>query len=884
MMKTQGLYRLRNKTILAAVISGLLAPQIAFGQEPLTVEEDVEKISITYRASLAAAADMKREENKVADIITSEDIGKFPTENIAEAIQRIPGVQISNLNGRGSTISVRGLGSQFARTTLNGQTFKSADFTSGFRFDIIQSELASNISVIKSPTADMDSGGLSGTINIDTTDPLFYSERKLLVSGKAQYSELSPTGDVTPKGTVTYIDQFLDNTLGVFLNAGYQELDDRVDNMWMGRWFENDDGTVTPRRPRFRRIDRETERSLLNGAIQWRPNSQFEAKLTGVYAKDDTAQDLNQQVFLFNRDQITTVGEASNGVYSHININGFTLENNRQLEDKNATSKALTLESKYTLEDWTLSSVLNYTSGKAKHGEEAAILATVIDAELDISDKDNIIFTPSSNLADAALYPAIMPRNEYPNGADRFMESDETSIQFDAKKLLGEGFFSALAIGVKYSNETFDREVYRTDRAAIGDADPDDLPLMAEYGELVSDFLDNEMSVPHSWIAPNIQAYRDALKAEGAVVPTFFAAQSSYSIERDVFSAYLMADFETEIAGFPVRGNIGGRYETTNRDINTYLTGDTNPLNGEIKEIIGDYTSSFDYSNFLPSANIVFELNDEMQVRFAAAKVLVRPIITSDTQLAPSETASNNSFGTSTYDINLGQTEMEAMTADQVDLGWEWYYGEGDSVTVSLFAKGIKNGTVTEFVCPSDYNGTALSASGSDCIDGSGNIYDISSTYNDSSTLNIKGYELAWNQGFDPFLPVAGFGMSSNYTRILVGDSEGYTLTNSSEQTWNLTGYWEDDQFSARISLNHRSPYIQDSTDAFFAREGRVVDGRNQIDVLLGWEVTEQLNLRFGALNLNGQDEEAYRDEETQAWQTLSVIGRSYYLNATYSF
>ena len=132
-------------------------------------------------------------------------------------------------------------------------------------------------------------------------------------------------------------------------------------------------------------------------------------------------------------------------------------------------------------------------------------------------------------------------------------------------------------------------------------------------------------------------------------------------------------------------------------------------------------------------------------------------------------------------------------------------------------------------------------------------------------------------------MPVPGFGLSSNYTRILVDESEGFTLTNSSEQTWNITGYWENEDYSARVSLNHRSPYVQDSTDAFFAREGRTVEGRNQIDVLLGWNISEQWSVRFGALNLNGKDEEAYRDEQTRAWQTTSVIGRSYYLGANFS-
>ena len=334
-------YALPKKTLIASALLCALNP-VAFAQETATPAEDqIERIDVTYRSSLVQAAAIKRDETKVADIITSEDIGKFPTENIAEAIQRIPGVQISNINGRGSTISVRGLGAQYARTTVNGQTMANADFTGGFRYDIIQSELASAISVIKSPSADMDTGGLSGTINIDTTKPLSYGERKIVASVKGQYSEFSPTDDVTPKGNITYIDQFADDTVGIFLNAGYQELDDRVDNFWMGRWFQDDEGNDYPRRPRYRRIDRETKRYLMNGAVQWRPTDSFETTFTAIYADDDTYQDLNQQVFLFDRDDITLLGEPVGGVYTNVRIDDFTLENNRQIEEKAQPVKPL---------------------------------------------------------------------------------------------------------------------------------------------------------------------------------------------------------------------------------------------------------------------------------------------------------------------------------------------------------------------------------------------------------------------------------------------------------------------------------------------------------------------------------------------------------------
>ncbi|WP_217495183.1 TonB-dependent receptor [Salinimonas lutimaris] len=871
-----------RKTVLtSAILYALSYPSVA---QETGSDTDIERIDVTYRSSLVKAAALKRDETKVSDIITSEDIGKFPTENIAEAIQRIPGVQISNINGRGSTISVRGLGAQYARTTVNGQTLANADFTSGFRYDIIQSELASSISVIKSPNAQMDTGGLSGTINIDTTRPLAYNDRKVVASLKGQYSEFSPTDDVTPKANITYIDQFAGDTIGIFLNAGYQALDDRVDNMWMGRWFSDDDGNFYPRRPRYRRIDRETERQLFNGTIQWRPTDAFEASFTAIYADDDTQQDLNQQVFLFDADDITLTSEAVNGVYNSLQISDFTLENNRQAEDKQATSKAFTLQAKYESDHWLYSGVAHYTSGEAVHAEEAVILATSVSATMDITNRNDVIFDVAEDLTDPSLYPADMPRNEYPNGASRFMDSSETALQFDAMRMFDEGFVTSISFGAKYRNEEFNREFYRTDRFAIGDAAPEDLPLMSEFNYQVTDFLDNQMSVEHAWIAPDIQAYRDALEAEGVAIPTFFAPQSSYGVERDIMAVYLQADFDTYLGEYPFRGNIGMRYETTDRTINSYLTGDSREDNGEIKIALGEISTDFDYSNFLPSVNLVLELTDEIQARFAAAKVLVRPILTSNSQIAASETSAANSFGTTTYTANLGQPEMEALTANQADLGLEWYYGEGDSLALTLFVKELKNGAVTDFVCPENYNGTALTGTPQDCLDAQGNIYEIEATYNDDAGTTIKGYEIGWNQGLDAWLPIKGFGINANYTFIDAEDDEDFVLTNSSEETWNIIGYWENDVFSARVALNHRSPYVQDNTDAFFAREGRVVDGRNQIDVLLSYNVTDQLNLRFGALNINGNDEEAYFTEDMPVWQTTSVIGKSYYLNAVYSF
>ncbi|MEN0035533.1 MAG: TonB-dependent receptor [Cellvibrio sp.] len=878
------------KTVLATTICALSAASA------IAQTGELEEVVVTgkFQKSLLEAMDLKRNSTKVEDSISAKDLGSFPSENIAEAIQRIPGVQISNVNGRGSTISVRGLGPQYATTTLNGQSFNGADFTSGFRFDIIQTELASGIQVIKSPSADMDAGGLSGTINIDTAKPLSLDETQVMVSLKGQQAEYSPTSGITPKGNITYVDQFLDNTVGVLFSAGFQNLDDRVDNFWIDRWAQDAEGNNYVSRPRFRRIDRETERQMYSGTVQWQPTAELDMSLSGVYTSDDVYQDLNQQVFLFTSGSGRVVTPSNlnekTGYYDTVTAKNFRLENNRQLEDRTLTSQAITADLKWTQDDWTVKGVVHHTGGKADESEEAIILGINIDeAVIDIGNRNNVLFSVSPvsadssiDLATASLYEGDIPRNEYPNGAIRRMESTEDSIQLDVKRDVTMPFVTAISAGVKYRTQEFSREVFRRDRASIGEADPSVLPLMSETGILVSDFLGGEMSAPGMWIAPNTQAYRDALAAEGTVVPIMQAYQSSYDMDRDIFATYAKLDFETELGSVLMRGDMGLRYEDTSRTLTTYLTGDTHPNNEEIKVLIGSSETDFDYSNVLPSLNMVFELHEDVQMRVSLAEVLVHPIITSRTTLAPSETVST-SGDTKTYTINLGQPKLKPMTANQLDVGLEWYYDEGAGLTLNGFFKTVKNGTVAQTVCLDSYNGTALSGTDTACFDSAGNEYKITSTFNADTETDIKGYEVGWNQSLNNILPIEGFGFTANYTYVTADNgANGFRLADLSKRTINFTGYWENDTYSARVSLNNRSPYYQpDSTAGFFSSQGRTVDGRNQVDLTLGYNFNENLKFSLGAMNIFSENEEAYRDS-SDVFQTLTVIGSSYFAGVTW--
>ncbi|MET3711552.1 TonB-dependent receptor [Sphingomonas trueperi] len=855
-------------------------------------QDDGEIVVNGIRASIDNAIEAKRKDIRVTDGISAEDLGKFPSENITEAIQRISGVQMSNINGRGATISIRGLGPQYALTTVNGQTFKSADFTDGFRYDIIQTELANAIEVIKSPTADMDAGGLSGTVNIKTTMPLDYKDRQLVLSVKGQNSEYAG-GKITPKISGSYVDQFADGKLGVYVNLGYQKLKDRADYFWMDRWATQTiagSSVYVPRRPRYRRIDRDTERLMGSGGVQWRPSDRFEIDASAIYAKDITDYDVNQQVFLFNTARIAA-SNVVNGVATKATATNFTMENNRQHEDRNLVSQGYTLSGKWTGDDgWSGRTVFNYTKGSTYQREAAAILGVNIPtATIDFSNPDSVKYSVGTDLSSTALYaPATLTRNEYPNGATRQMASSETSGQADLYKEVSFGPFTKFSVGAKYRHEIFSRDVSRHDMIALANQPAPSsaiFPQMATTSYPVSGFLNGDSGIPGAWIGPDLGAYDKALAAAGIAVPDIFAPEASYHVDRFMPSAYAMADIDAQLGGMTLRGNLGVRYEHTKQKVQGNITAPRTDGYTEVQRKVGDYAIEQSYDNVLPSLNLVLEPTRTVQVRFAAAKVLVRPIMDSNTSMAQTTSSSPNTFpaNTSTITVDLGQAGLKPLTANQLDLGVEWYPTRSSTIAINGFYKWIKNGTFSRLICPTSFNGTALSTSGNDCVDASGNIYDITQTLNDPSTIKVKGFEVSWNQSFDRILPLDGFGLLANFTRVYpqkVAIGTGYTIRNLSKVTWNVSPYWEDEHFNIRLSVNHRSSYEQNSADSFFAREGHVVKGRTQFDLSGGYAPNSWLSFAAGVINLNNSREQAYF-RDPAVWQESSFYGRSFYLSAT---
>lgn len=225
-----------------AVLTGLAvclvaaASTSALAQEGAGASDDVlEEIVVRgYRASQQAAREIKRESKNIVDAIIAEDIGKMPDENVAEALQRIPGLAITRDNGEGSQVSVRGIAPNLNRIAVNGKTMTSSGDDQAVGFEAFSSGLLDKVEVIKSPSANMVEGSLGATVLLKTKMPLDLKDRKLVGTVQSEYNDSSDSYD--PKASFTYYDQFADNKFGIATSVNYEERFLRQDGIDIFQW------------------------------------------------------------------------------------------------------------------------------------------------------------------------------------------------------------------------------------------------------------------------------------------------------------------------------------------------------------------------------------------------------------------------------------------------------------------------------------------------------------------------------------------------------------------------------------------------------------------------------------------------------------------------
>lgn len=900
----------KKKSVLAgagAVIAAMLGLDAnAQGADEAEAEErELEVIVVTgFRQSLVSALATKRNANSIVDSISSEGIGRFPDLNLGESLQRITGVQIERGERRRAEIAIRGLPRNFALTRVNGQAMGSPDLTTAFPFGVFESSIFSGVDIIKTPTVEMDDGGLSGIVNLKTRRPFEYTEDGLSVGIGTSYETLNE--EFSPTARAAGNMQFTDSFAGSFALG------------WSNQKFQRDLAAVTDYDPddndiqvaddfRYRADTTDGDRISATGALEWRPNDLWTFGLTSVYTDYDQSTVRDQARFRNCTDTaVEVIGNAA-VVSTHT---GCRLEpETRERKDFDSTF-SLTLDSQWDSGPWLAEGIVHYTKGEhdgnlIQMRRRINGIPETFTVNTGAGSPDNFRIDVGSFAAgDIATWsfdtPGVQTRF-FPEGANDENSDTEVALQFDLTRELDYGLLASVKAGVKYR----DREQERVDQDATNaDVDLSVLDDSIFRQSLIGDsnFFGGDLTA-FPFIVPDVFAVIDRvlpldtdqpLNDEGFVLNQDFLA--TYNTKQDITAGYVMANFDSDGYDWPVRlfGNVGVRYVRTERTTDTFQ---------DIDGVISEISVPFDFNNTLPAANLVFEFRDDLLLRLSYAETIVRPNpnqFEAGIEVDPSFDQDSGELESVTVEYN--NPELEPFESDSIDVSLEWYNRPGSAFTLAYFHKEVAADIITRDFCPptlADFDRAdafdqfvtgSLNGDLDDCLDDAGVEFSITDVINSSESFSLNGFEFGVLQNFD-FLPAPwnGLGVQANYTYIdadesgeLDEDGTPAPLEEVSEHTVNVIAYYETDRWGIRFAYNYRSEYF---TTANRGPSGgnRSIDDRDQLDMSFNFNPTDRISIGFEALNLN--DATVYEFEgDRNRLRSYNYDGRTFVLTSIVSF
>jgi TonB-dependent receptor len=819
-------------------------------------------VVIGTRASVESAAERKRRSQDIVDGIVAAEINRLPDLSVADAVQRITGVQITRDRGEASVAAVRGLVQ--VETTLNGREIFTAGFGRAFDYADLPSEMLAGIDVYKTSQAGRLEGGLGGTVDLRTRRPFDFRKHTLALSARYLH------GDLVDKGAGQF--SLLYGGRGQ-LGAG--EAAALLNLVLQDRMFREDQkGTGTPMRCSARatsgcRLDlvpgqdtvvpggtsesasfgrrRRSGASLMLG---WRPAPAVDLYGEAHFAELKTKQDTQQvnagpnfgagsgfdpaSVVLFPGTQDVQRITWTNVPVSILGFARDTIDRTRQLAAGGA----------WTTGDLRLSTDLSYTRSFNNLFFSGPTLAgTAARFEHDLAGDVPNTAVSGTDLADPAnlRYSSIAYRVRPLNGS-------LLAGRVDAEWQFGQGAIERVAFGWRQAR----READNASNLVFGDvAVPGTVRVSDRPGRTVvypyGPFLDGEAGSIDRYLTDTLADARDPVAQRAAFgitapLPTAGAPLGVWRIRETTDAAYAEAGWR--LPALALDGQAGVRLVRTR----SVLSGNQSvPSSASIAPIQLRPTTT----DWLPNASLRWRAGGPWQLRAAGSRTITRPDFI---QLSPSITLTPNSINPQLNQGTAGNPALRPLRATNADLAAEGHFGAGHAASITLFWKRV--------------DGFVASLSQAEAHDGQ--TYQVSRSYN-ADAGRIRGAELSYQRFLD-FLPGAwrGLGLQANATYV---DSSTFDrvlranvpMQNLSRRSANLVGMYERGGWSARVAWNWRSAFPSGTVNvvglgAFQATTASY----GWLDASLRWQVTERLSWSLDGGNLLGTVRRSYFGAETR--------------------
>lgn len=912
---------------LAAAISMLLAfPALALAQDQVADEaaaEDelvTEEVIVTgIRRGLMNSIDIKGTNTSIVEAISAEEIGKLPDISITDSLARLPGVTAQRLNGRSQVLSVRGLGPDFTTALLNGRPQVSSGDNRGVEFDQYPSEMISQAVVYKTPDATLMGQGLAGTVDMQTIRPLAYGKQALVVNARYVWNDIDTLNNDAPddgyRASVTYVDQFADETIGIAFGIAYADTPTQnkryvswgyptgnPGDPW-GSTIADGNYIIGGARPYAQSM--ELERLGIIGTLEWQVSDTINTSFDVYYTDFTETQILRNIEFpmywgQWDGNHPTTWGgggSVDDGLVTTGTVNGVKGVMRNDVNERTSDMMAWGWNIDWALTDsWTLIGDLSYSSidrndriletysGTGAPGSGATDSLSFVmrngQGLLLSSANPGMYYDPNQIFLSSPLGWGANDSLPYGQaGYDKDLGIDDELMMLDLRAVYETGgdWLSSVEFGLNYQDREKNKDADEYFLGLAGGAAQLPLPSNTSFTDLSHTGLPGMITYDPIALVNNGTFERIGWTHPDIVL-------KAWTVTEEVTTAYAMANFDSDVGDVGVFGNFGVQYVYTDQSASAEtVSGGANDVT--LYPVTGGAT----YGEWLPSLNVTFDFGDNNLLRFAYARTLARARMDQMTAgliwSFDSSKVDETDLERSPWSGGGGNPELRPWIANAFDLSFEKYLDDGlGYFAIAAFYKDLDS-WVND--APQVYDFTGFPTDGFDPVLNEGLV----TIPQNQGGGDIYGFEVAGAFDFGYITDsLSGLGLtaSASFTKSNVSvDGNDITLPGLSEDVYNLTAYYETERFSVRLSGRYRSDFLGEV--AGFAEnrnfrsigEETVIDG--QASYFFGGSLTG-LSLLFQAYNLTDEEFFIFENDDTRQITDYQQFGRTYLVGLSYSW
>ena len=862
----------------------------------------VEEVVVTgIRYSVKESLAAKREATGIEEVVTAEDIGKLPDKNVADVLQRVPGVNTqSAASGEGgfdenNRVSIRGTPASLTQTTINGHAVATGDWfitdqssTAGrsVSYDLLPSEMVARTVVYKTQSADMVEGGVAGTVDLQTPHPLDFKKTytaSALIGGV--YSDLPAKTDPQANALIAWQNgQFGVLAMGFFEKRdtrrdgqeilGYQSVPAALAAAWQAGnpSLPNATGAQYPTligQSLFEQT-RKREGGLID--FQAKPNDTLSIDLNAFYSHLD-ADNRNDNPLFFG-DHIIPSSYTSGPVYIPSSL---TIQNNtivagtwptlpgQPVNDSLSTSKIpyntfvydqidrpgdisetefVDLSAKWQATDkLTLDGQLGFTYGLGD-------TPTSVVPETQGGNGGSYVFhgltSPATvNFAGVNTADPSTVFLGYAFGDINRTIDKEAYLQLNGTLRVDSGIFQSVKAGLRFASHEREDNYIEKSGCAICNTPYPALPAYSggEYPGNYRSSIDGG-----GGFANNVFLYSDAaiLAFSSTALSHGFLRYywpGAYDVKEHDTAGYVMAN----IGGDHWSGNFGVRLVRTVEEVLSNVQGGPDAITGSAFGAFTPTEIDNHYFDVLPSINLKFDLAESLSLHVSAAQTMARP----DYSALGGSVALTDLNDTAAG----GNPNLKPIRSANYDTTLEWYYAPQSLLEAGLFYMDLSS-----YVDFGTYTAPFFNSKNNDIEQ-----YLVTAPFN--TTAQIKGVELSWTQpiGF-------GFGGLANFTYADGETAAGSPVVGNSKYTYNVGGYFERWGFGANIDYTFRSHYLVGLDHSSLENE----DNWGNLDASLNYAITDYMALNFNALNITNETIKYYAANKLQP-RAFYTNGRQFY-------